>query len=60
MADFGQLDSELDQIAQGVAELAKEIADLKAQVASQPVTQAQLDALDVKAHTVLASIGSAK
>lgn len=61
MADFKELDSDIDDIASGVTFLATEIKALKDQVAAgSPVSQEQLDALDAKAEAIKTAIESAK
>lgn len=59
MATLQDLQTDVQSVEDGVAELAREIADLKA---SGPtiVTQEQLDALDQKAKDILAAIQAAK
>lgn len=52
------LENDLQAVADGVAVLAQEIADLKN--ATSPVTQEQLDALDAKAQAIVAAINAAK
>lgn len=57
MATFQELSDTLDKIASGVNGLEAAIADLKAQVAAgHVVSQAELDALGVKAAAISADI----
>lgn len=58
MATEQDLEFSLQAIADGVAALAKEIADLKV-VGPGLVTQAQLDALDAKAQEIVAATKAA-
>lgn len=58
MATVTDLINDVDLVEFGVADLAKEIADLKAN--GGLVTQAQLDALDAKAQAILQAIEAAK
>ena len=61
MATYNDVTTKFQAIMDGVAELALQIADLKAQVAAGSViTQAQLDALDVSAQAVIDAVEAAK
>lgn len=61
MATLQDVQTDLQAITDGVATLATEIADLKAKVAAgSPVTQADLDALDVKAKAIVDAETAAK
>lgn len=59
MASEQDLELHMQAISDGVAELAKEIADLKA-AGVGAVTQAQLDALDATAQKIASDIQAAK
>lgn len=60
MATFADLNDHVQEVMDGVAALALEIADLKAGGGPGPVTQDQLDTLDAKVVAIVEAINAAK